>query len=407
MPVFAYRAADRAGRTVDGVMEAYDSRAVVEQLHKEQYFPLRVEPADTRGGLSRLRGSLGGPGRISARDVLTFTQQLSTLLEAGLPLERSLTILTELAGSPRLRTIVQDVAQSVRTGSTLGDAVAKHHPRPFSRLYVNTVRAGEKGGVLEGALRRLADHLEAVRELREAVSSALIYPALLSAVGVGAVIFLLTFVLPRVASVFADLGQAMPLPTRILLQISNSLVDYWWVLALVVLGSALTWQVITRSEAGRLAVDRTMLQMPLLGDLLRKIESGRAVRTLSTLLAAGVPLLTALGVARESAGNRVMAGALLTVQDGVKRGDGLARPLAETGTFPPLALHMVRVGEETGRIEEMLGRVATTYESEIRVAVRRLVSLLEPVIIIVLGVVVLGIVLAILLAILSVNELPV
>jgi general secretion pathway protein F len=406
MPVFAYRAADRTGRTVDGVMEAYDSQAVVERLHREQYFPLRVEAADTRGSLARLRGSLAAPSRVPARDLLTFTQQLATLLEAGLPLERALTILTELAASPRLRAVVHDVAQSVRGGSTLADAVAKHHPRPFSRLYVNTVRAGEKGGVLETALRRLADHLEATREMREAVTSALIYPALLAAVGVGAVVFLLTFVLPRFATVFADLGQEMPLPTRILLAVSDGLVAYWWVLALAALGLALAWQMVTRSEAGRLAVDGTLLRLPVAGDLLRKVEAGRAVRTLGTLLSAGVPLLTALGVARESAGNRVLAAALGTIQDGVKRGDGLARPMTETGAFPPLALHMVRVGEETGRIEEMLGRVATTYESEIRVAVRRLVSLLEPAIIIVLGVVVLGIVLAILLAILSVNELP-
>ncbi len=406
MPVFAYRAADRAGRTIDGVMEAYDPQTVVERLHRENYFPLRVEPADAQGRLGRLRALLTAPPRVPARDLLTFTQQLSTLLDAGLPLERALTILGELSGSPRLRQIVQDVAQAVRAGSTLADALARHQPRPFSRLYVNTVRAGEKGGVLEVALRRLAEHLESTREIRDAVTSALIYPALLALVGVGAVVFLLTFVLPRFAVVFADLGQALPLPTRILLGISHGLVDYWWALALALLGAFLAWQVVTRSESGRLAVDRGFLRLPVVGALLRRIEIGRTTRTLGTLLSAGVPLLGALGVAREVAGNQAVSLALQAVQEGVKRGDGLARPMAETGEFPPLAVHMVRVGEETGRMEEMLGQLAKTYEGEIRVAVRRFVALLEPVIILVLGVVVLGIVLAILMAILSINELP-
>jgi len=406
MPVFAYRAADRMGRTIDGVMEAYDSQGVVERLHREDYFPLRIEPAEARGWRDALRQLLRAPARIPAHTLVTLTQQLSALLDAGLPLERSLGILGELTENPRLRRIVEDVAQGVRTGSTFADALARHHPRPFSRLYVNTVRAGEKGGVLEIALRRLAEHLEAMREVREAVTSALIYPALLSVVGAGAVVFLLTFVLPRFAVVFADLGQALPLPTRILLAVSHGLATYWWVLALVALALALGWQLVTRSESGRLSVDRILLRLPLVGDLLRRVEMGRLTRTLGTLLSAGVPLLGALAVAREVAGNQAVARALHTVQEGAKRGEGLARPMLETGEFPPLAIHMVRVGEETGRLEEMLGRVAHTYEGEIRVAVRRLVALLEPFIILVLGVVVLGIVLAILMAILSINELP-
>jgi general secretion pathway protein F len=403
VPVFAYRAADRSGRTVDGVMEAYDANAVVERLHREAYYPLRVEPAEKRGWLSR---SMAPAARVPGHEVLGFTQQLATLMEAGLPLERALVVLGDLAGSRRFRQILADVTQSVRTGSTLADALARHQPRPFSRLYVNTVRAGERGGVLELALRRLADYLEAARELREAVVSALIYPALLLAVGIGAVVFLLTFVLPRFAVILADLGQTLPLPTRVVLAASEGLVTYWWALLAGALAAVLAWQVVARSEAGRDRVDRWLLDLPLAGDLLRKIEVGRAVQTLGTLLSAGVPLLAALDVAREGAGNRVVARALGTVHGAVKRGEGVARPMTDTGVFPALAVHMVRVGEETGRLDEMLGRVATTYEREIRVAVRRLVAALEPAIIVVLGLVVLGIVLAILLAILSVNELP-
>ncbi len=406
MPVFTYRAADRGGRTIDGVMEAHDAQAVIEQLHRERYFPVRVEQADGRTRLGRLSLPLGAAQRVSPRDLLTFTQHLSTLLEAGIPLDRALAIVGEVSVSGRLLEIIRDVAQSVRAGATLADALSRHHPRPFSRLYINTVRAGEKGGVLEVALRRLGEYLESTRELREAVTSAIIYPALLLTVGVGAVIFLMTFVLPRFAVIFRDLGQELPLPTRILLGASEGLTGYWWVLALVVLAALLSWQVVTGSETGRLGVDRGLLGLPLLGDLLRKIEVGRFARTLGTLLQSGVPLLAALGVVREIAGNQVITLALGTVQDGVKRGDGLARPMAESGAFPPLAIHMVRVGEETGKIEEMLGRIATAYEADIRVAVRRFIALLEPVIILALGLVVLGIVLSILLAILSINELP-
>jgi general secretion pathway protein F len=302
--------------------------------------------------------------------------------------------------------VTEDVAQAVRGGATLADALARHHPRPFSRLYISTVRAGERGGVLEVALRRLAEHLEAMRELREAVTSALIYPALLLVVGIGAIVFLLTFVLPRFAVIFADLGQALPLPTRILLGVSDALAAYWWMGVLAGLALALAWKIGTSSDAGRLAADRWLLQLPLVGRLLRTVEVGRVTRTLGTLLSAGVGLLGALGVAREVAGNRAIALALEAVQDGVKRGDGLARPLATSGGFPPLAVHMVRVGEETGRLEEMLNRLAGVYESEIRVAVRRFIALLEPVIILVLGLVVFAIVVAIFLAIVSINELP-
>ena len=253
MPVFAYRAADRAGRTVDGVMEAYDANAVVERLHRENYYPVRVEATDERGRAGR-RLLLGAP-RIPARDVLAFTQQLATLVEAGLPLERALVVLGDVADNRRLRQIVQDVTQSVRSGSTLADALARHQPRPFSRLYVNTVRAGEHGGVLEIALRRLAEHLDAARELREAIVSALIYPALLLVVGTGAVIFLLTFVLPRFAVILADLGQTLPLPTRLVLGASDVIITYWWAIAAAALVVTVLWQAVARSEAGRLQLD--------------------------------------------------------------------------------------------------------------------------------------------------------
>jgi general secretion pathway protein F len=271
VPVFAYRAADRAGRTVDGMMEAYDANAVVERLHREDYYPLRVEATDERGRAGRRW--LGAPG-VPSREVLDFTQQLSTLVEAGLPLERALVVLGDVAASRRLRQVVQDVTQNVRSGSTLADALAHHQPRPFSRLYVNTVRAGERGGVLEIALRRLAEHLEGSRELREAIVSALVYPTLLVVVGTGAVIFLLTFVLPRFASILADLGQTLRC-TRLVLGVSDLFVTYWWALIAAVLLLVLAWRAVARSRPAASA-DSALLGL-LAGEVLRKVEVARAV----------------------------------------------------------------------------------------------------------------------------------
>src|SRR5438552_5412451 len=205
MPVFVYRAADRRGQTIDGVMEAPDARAVIERLQRDAYFPIRVAPHAERAGWL----SFGGSSRVSQRDLLAFTQQLATLFEAGLPLDRGLTILEELAPTPRLKTIVTDLVHGVRGGSSLSDALSRHHPRPFSRLYVNMVRAGEKGGVLEVTLRRLAEFLEARAAFRDAIISALAYPLVITLVGAGAIVFLLTFVIPRFATIFSDLGQTI------------------------------------------------------------------------------------------------------------------------------------------------------------------------------------------------------
>jgi len=241
MPVFVYKAADRRGQTVDGVMEAPDARAVVERLHKEAYYPIRVAPHGERTNWL----SFGGSTRVRQKDLLALTQQLATLFEAGLPLDRALSILQELADGPRVKAIVTDLLHSVRGGSSFSEALAKHHPRPFSRLYINMVRAGEKGGVLEVSLRRLAEFLEARAAFNEAVVSALAYPLVITTVGAGAIVFLMTFVIPRFATIFQDLGQTIPLPTQILLSVSAALQTYWWVGAIVALVGVLAWRVWT------------------------------------------------------------------------------------------------------------------------------------------------------------------
>ena len=402
MPVFVYKAADRRGQTVDGVMEAPDARAVVERLHKEAYYPIRVAPHGERTNWL----SFGGSTRVRQKDLLALTQQLATLFEAGLPLDRALSILQELADGPRVKAIVTDLLHSVRGGSSFSEALAKHHPRPFSRLYINMVRAGEKGGVLEVSLRRLAEFLEARAAFNEAVVSALAYPLVITTVGAGAIVFLMTFVIPRFATIFQDLGQTIPLPTQILLSVSAALQTYWWVGAIVALVGVLAWRVWTANPEGRLAWDQTLLGLPLMGPLTMKVETARFARTLGTMLRSGVPVLGAMAVVGDMMSNQAVGAAVSRLADGVKRGGTIAAGMQQHGAFPALAVHMVRVGEETGRLEEMLLKVADTFETDVRTELKRVLGLLEPAIILGMGVLVAFIVVAMLLAIFSINELP-
>lgn len=402
MPVFVYRAADRRGQTIDGVMEAPDARSVVDRLQKDAYYPIRVAPhAERRTWLA-----FGTASRVGQRDLLALTQQLATLFEAGLPLDRALAILEELAPNPRVKTIVGDLLVSVRGGASLSEALGKHHPRPFSRLYINMVRAGEKGGVLEVTLRRLAEFLEARAAFAEAVVSALAYPAVIAAVGIGAIVFLMTFVIPRFATIFADLGQAVPLPTQILLSVSAIIQQYWWAGVLLILAAVLAWRVWTGTPEGRLQWAQTLLRLPLAGRLTMKVETARFTRTLGTMLKSGVPVMGALAVVGDMMTNQAIGRSVDRLAAGVKRGGTIAAGMQAEARFPALAIHMVRVGEETGRLEEMLLKVAETFEADVRTELKRVLGLLEPAIILGMGVLVAFIVVAMLLAIFSINEIP-
>ena len=405
MPTFAYRAADRRGQTIDGVMEAPDARGVVERLQRDAYFPIQIKPQDERKTTFGLTlPAIGGRRRVSRTDVLTLFQQLATLIEAGLPLDRALVILEELAPNARLRAIVTDLLKSIRGGSSLAEGMAKHQPRPFSRMAVNMVRAGEKGGVLEATLKRLAELLEESQEFKETLVSALIYPILLTVAGLGAVVFLLAFVIPRFVDIFQDLGESLPLVTQILLSVSTGFQAYWWLIGLGVLVAVLVIRVWLSTEGGRTQWDRIALRLPVIGDVILKSETARFARVLGTLLKSGVPVLTALGVVRELSANTVVARAIERVSEGVRRGAGIAVPLREAQAFPPMAVHMVRVGEETGRLEEMLVKVASDFELEVRRLVKRLMGLLEPAIILIMGLLVGFIVVALLMAIFSLTE---
>jgi general secretion pathway protein F len=407
MGTFQYIATDIAAKVVRGSMEASDERAVVTWLRTNGYYPIKVgQPGvvtEARSGLVRLPSRLSRAP--STQDVLAFTQQLATLLEAGMELDRSLAILLDLTDNQRFQTVLRGMLTDIQGGSSFADSLAKH-PKLFSRLYVNMVKAGEASGVLEVILSRLAGFLERSKAVRDEVTSAMIYPLLLLLVGGGAVVVMMNFVIPRFAQIFTDSKQLMPLPTRILLAISSFTTDYWWVFVGTVVVAWIALRAYLQAEQGRVRWDEFKLQLPLLGSLIREIEVSRFARTFGTLLQAGVPVLPAVSIVKETVTNRVIAGAMVRLQDGVKRGEGISGPLRAAGAFPSFSVHMAKVGEETGKLEEMLIRVADTYDDRVRRTVKRLTSLLEPALILTLGAIVGFIVLSMLLAIFSINELP-
>lgn len=407
MGTFQYTATDRTAKIIQGSMEAADERAVVTWLQANGYYPIKIGQAgamvEAKPSLVRVQSRFArGP---SAQDVLAFTQQLATLLEAGMELDRSLAILLDLTDNQRFRSILRGVLADIQAGSSFADSLAKH-PRLFSRLYVNMVKAGEASGVLEVILSRLAGFMERSKTIRDEITSALIYPILLLLVGGGAVVVMMNFVIPRFAQIFADTKQLMPLPTRMLLAISTFTTGYWWVFVGLI---ALGWvglRAYLQTEQGKLQWDQWKLALPLLGGLIQEIEVSRFARTFGTLLQSGVPVLAAVSIVKETVTNRVIAGAMSRLQEGVKRGEGISGPLRATGAFPSFSIHMARVGEETGKLEEMLIKVADTYDDRVRRTVKRLTSLLEPVLILSLGLIVGFIVMSMLLAIFSINELP-
>ncbi len=404
MSVFVYRAYDASGKIVTGTMEAQEREAVIAKLQQSRHFPLKVEKeaGEEKSGQFDLLLKFKW---IGTKEVLIFSQQLASLLEAGIQLDRSLSILIELTENKKLKLVVEDVQTAVHGGSSFGDALAQH-PEAFSKIYVNMVRAGESGGVLEQVMRRLAEFLENTQGLKSDIISAMIYPAILTVVAGGSVALLLTFVVPKFTKLFKDMGQSLPWATQLLLSISGAIRNSWW---LIIIGSVLLVLGIkyyVSTPAGKLQWDTLKLKLPLIGLLVRKIEVSRFSRTFGTLINSGVPILKGLAIVREIVSNALMSKAMANVQSGLKEGEGITAPLRASGLFPPLALHMISIGEETGQLDTMLLKVADNYDAEVRITVKRLMGFLEPILILVMGLVVGFIVLAMLMAVFSINDLP-
>lgn len=406
MALFQYRAADSSGKVVEGIMEAEAERGVVSRLHEMGFIPLRItSPSRVPTGVFQVPFAHYFNKKISRQQLLHFTQELSTLLGAGLPLDRGLSVLANLVEGEEFKKIVRLLLEGVRAGKSLASSMSEQ-PDVFPKLYVNMIRAGEIGGIMDSVLRYLAEYLQRSQELKEDTISALMYPCLVVGVSGISLVFLFVFVIPRLSLFFRDVEQALPLSTRLLMGFSDGVSQYGWILLALLLVSAVGIVYHVQSSEGRLYWDRLQLRIWLLGDLIRKFEVARFSRTLSALLKGGVPLLEALGTVQGVVGNQHFVRATAQLQTKVREGKGMAGPLAESGLFPDLALQMIAVGEETGKLEGMLATVADHYDLEVKRTTKRMTSLLEPIAIVSIGFVLLFVIVSMLLGIFSIYDLP-
>ena len=404
MPIFEYKAATNSGDVVQGEMEAVSQDAVIRRLQADGHIPIRAEeitrsaPSETPSAFTFQRRR---PGRA---DVNVLTIELATLLQAGLPLDKALEMLVTIADKSPLREVLEKLLTQVRGGASLSAAL-ESHGRLFSRFYRNMVKAGEASGALDAALARLAEFMERSRELRDSVLSALLYPVVLVVVGILSMAVILGLVIPKISQMFAEAGQQLPWFTRVVVAAGGFVENYWWLMALGAVGLYMFMRRQYAQRVSRLRWDGRVLRLPLVGALIARLEAARFTRTLGTLLGNGVPLLDAIAIAKEVVANQVIAEGIRRVTEQVRQGEGLARPLTEARVFPPLAGHLMQVGEESGNLEAMLMQLAQIYEREVQSALRRLMAVLEPALILGLAVVIAAIILSVVMAILSINNL--
>jgi general secretion pathway protein F len=399
---FHFRAIASDGKVRTGTVTAENDKTVARELKRQGLVPVYV-------GLEQKKGfelTLPSLDRGKRKDVLFFTQELSTLLNAGVPLDRAIAITAELTGRPGFRSLVIDILRVLKGGKSLADSLATR-PAHFSELYINMVRAGEASGSLAQIFDRLSEFERTRDDLRGYIVSSLIYPALLTLVGLGSIFVLLNFVVPRFALIFSDPRMKIPTPTAMLLEASRIVQTYGAAASIVLALALIGFQAYIRTVAGRMWWDTVRLKIPLLGDALRKAETARFARAMATLVAASVPLVQSLGISRGILNNRRIAGSLDAIAQGVKRGEGIAAPLTRAGEFPPLAGHLLAVGEETGHLDTMFNRMADIYDNETRTAIRRFTSLFEPLIILVMGLLVGTLILSLMLAITGINDVAV
>ncbi|MCX8071520.1 MAG: type II secretion system inner membrane protein GspF [Candidatus Binatia bacterium] len=408
MPVYAYRGFNAAGRAISGIIDAENPKGARQKLRREGVFPTELVEQERR--TSKAEQSLGGWQigryfeRITPEELALLTRQLATLVGAKIPLVEALSALIEQTESARTKRVLSQVRELVTEGGALADAM-KAHPRVFNDLYVNMVRAGEASGALDVVLLRLADYTENYAQLRNKVRSALTYPTLMALTGTAILLFLLSYVVPKITKIFAENQATLPLMTRILLTVSGLAQDYWWLFVTALGASVIAIQMSRRTPTGRLRFDRTVLKIPYFGNLIRKVALARFARTLATLLNSGINLLVALEIVKHVVSNAVLSQAIEEARNSIREGQSIAPPLKKSGLFPPMLVHMIAVGEKSGQLETMLTKAADAYDSEVSTAVAAITSILEPLMILFGGAVVLFIVLAILLPIFEMNQL--
>jgi general secretion pathway protein F len=405
MTTYIYKAATFDGKIVEGTMEAPDNGAAALKLQDMGLLPIRVDTAARKSLLAREIEVPWKRKRVRRKHLLVFTQELHTMVRSGIPLDRSLAVLGQLAENPAMADIIDEVLKQVKGGKSFSEALGEY-PDVFPKIYVNMVRAGEVGGALEEVLGRLIVYLESSENLRTYVIGALIYPTLLSVVGVASIVILTLFVVPRFAAVFRDIGVPLPLPMAILQGLSSFLTRYWWLLLIVIFLLVGYVRRFRSSQEGRLKLDRWVLKLPMWGAVVRKMEVAVFARTLGTLLHGGVPLLQGMTIVREVIANQGIATMIDPIRNGIKKGEGISQPMKQSGVFPPLAMHLIEVGEESGKLDSMLVQVADVYDNEVRNAVKNLIAFFEPALILTMGIIIGTIVVSMLLAIFSINEVP-
>jgi type IV pilus assembly protein PilC len=383
MPAFMYTARAANGELKSAMLEATNREDAISQLKKQRLNVIKIDE----------QAKKKKPGKVSMRDIVIFTRMFSTMINSGLPLVQAMGILAEQSENPNLREVTKQVVFDVESGNTVADALRKH-PNAFSDLYVNMVAAGEAGGILDTILMRLAVFMEKNDQLVRKVKGAMIYPGVIMTVAGGAIIVLLVFVIPTFQRMFAEAGIPLPFPTRMVIWLSQNLQKYWYVVAGAVFGIVIMIKKYYATQGGKLVIDRLMLKAPVLGDVLRKSAVSRFTRTLGTLISSGVSILDGLEITAKTSGNRVIQDAIMESRASIAGGETISAPLKKSGVFPPMVVSMINVGEQTGGLDEMLSKIADFYDEEVDAAVSGLLALMEPVMIVFLGVVVGGMVVA-------------
>lgn len=409
MPHYVYQARDKNGKLADGSLEATSQDQVVSRLQGMGLFPLSISENGRAGGTSLVNQIVRKPqshfsfgGRIKTRDLTNFTRQLSDLLMAGLTLSNALGVLVNQTENLKLKEIIRAVRNDVQAGGTLADALGKH-PKAFSKLFISMIKAGEIGGLLETVLMRLADFQEKEDEQRGKILAAMAYPIVMLVVGSGAIILLMTYVIPKFVSMFQEMGVTLPLPTQILIAISDFLQNYWWIIFTGIAITIISIQRIFKTVEGKRLFHRWQLKLPLLGDLIMKREIARFARTFGELLKNGVNILQALQISSDTMNNQIIAEEIAKIRTNISEGERISDPLKNSVIFPPVVVNMIAVGEESGQLENVLMKIAASFESDVDRSVKTVTSLFEPAIILFMGVVVGFIALSMLLPVFTIN----
>jgi len=400
MPTYTYVVKDKGGKTHSGTLEVESRNALIEKLWKQEFIVLSIDDRPQGAG-SLLK--VGGP-RVKTQALVVFARQLATMVNSGIPITSALEVLSEQLEDRHFQQILRKIREDIETGSSLSEAIGRHR-QVFSDFFINMTRAGESSGRLDEILDRMAAYLEKTDALQRKITSSLFYPAFVSALAAGITTFLVIVIVPKFRDIFTSLGGRLPLPTRILLDVSDFMRRTFALELLLVAAVAVLWRLYLMTPAGRLWFDRTVLKIPVVGALLQKGVIARFARTLATLTKSGVPILSALEIVAKTSGNMVVERAVMAARASIKEGQNIADPLSRSTVFPAMATRMIAVGEKTGELEKMLTKIAEFYESEVDAAVAGLTSLIEPVVIAVLGVVIGGIVVALFLPVFQISTL--